>query len=107
MAQHVRITSGLPLLTDIACDDSGVSDFFYTDSFSANSKQPIEKVHALSLMEKRAHSDADIRGSRRRRARRPNKNGLMGTSAVCRRSVAIFSRGNGAPEEIQTPTPDS
>ena len=69
------------------------------------SVQPIEKVHALSLMGKRAHSDADIRGSRRHRARRPNKNGLMGTSAVCRRSVVEFSAGNGAPEEIRTPDP--
>jgi hypothetical protein len=36
MGQHVRVTSRLPLLTDIACDDSDVSDLFDTDSFSAN-----------------------------------------------------------------------
>jgi hypothetical protein len=43
------------------------------------SVQPIEKVHALSLMGKRAHSDVDIHGSPDQRARRPNGNGLMGT----------------------------
>src|SRR5664280_3605278 len=43
------------------------------------SEQSIEKVHALSLMGKRAHSDVGIHGSPDHRARRPNGNGLMGT----------------------------
>jgi hypothetical protein len=53
------------------------------------SEQSIEKVHALSLMGKRAHSDVGIHGSPGHRARRPNGNGLMGTLGVAGLGDAI------------------
>jgi len=77
------------------------------------SAQAIETVHALSLMRKRAYSDAGMRGSVRHRARRPIGNGLMGTlmgtlwERVQCAGVQIlnFQKELARPERFELPTP--
>ena len=77
------------------------------------SEQSIEKVHALSLMGKRAHSDVGIHGSPGHRARRPNGNGLMGTlmgtlweRAQCAYAQLLnFQEEMARPERFELPTP--
>ena len=73
------------------------------------SEQPIEKVYALSLMGKRAHSDADIRGPAGIALGVRTETALwerLWERAQCANAQLLnFQQEAGAPEEIRTPDP--
>ena len=77
------------------------------------SMQAVEKVYTLSLMRKRAHSDASMRDSAGHRVRSPNGTGLMGTlmgtlweRARCADAQLLnFQEEMARPERFELPTP--